>query len=208
MSDLFSQDTELRKLDMQDGEVFYLPSLKLPAADSTLLQRFIAETPWRQEHVVVWGKRHPQPRLVAWYGDSDRSYTYSGIHLVPLPWTDLLMQVRAIVEKAADFSFNSVLLNYYRDQRDSMGFHSDDEPELGKNPVIASLSIGEQRTFIMKHKIRKDVAPVRLPLQSGSLLIMKGATQHNWKHGIDKESRRCAQRVNLTFRQIQPGPGK
>jgi alkylated DNA repair dioxygenase AlkB len=113
-----------------------------------------------------------------------------------------LIKLNFAVEAISNSPFNSVLLNYYRDQRDSMGFHSDDEPELGRNPVIASLSPGEQRTFVMKHKTRKDVATIRQSLESGSLLLMKGETQHYWRHGIDKQSRRCGPRVNLTFRRI------
>ena len=106
----------------------------------------------------------------------------------------------------ATTSFNSVLLNYYRDNRDSIGFHSDDEPELGEQPVIASLSLGEERMFILKHKRLKLVGPVYVRLASGSLLLMKGDTQRCWRHGILKESRSCGPRVNLTFRQIIPWP--
>jgi alkylated DNA repair dioxygenase AlkB len=98
--------------------------------------------------------------------------------------------------------FNSVLLNYYRDHRDSMGFHSDDERELGPTPIIASVSLGATRTFVLKHKTRPELKPIRLELPSGSLLLMKGLTQKNWKHGIDKQSKPCGPRVNLTFRQI------
>jgi alkylated DNA repair dioxygenase AlkB len=118
-----------------------------------------------------------------------------------LPWTETLQDIRRAVEAAAGASFNSVFLNYYRDHRDSMGFHSDDEPELGKEPTIASLSLGETRTLTLKHRRRKDREPVRLLLESGSLLVMKGETQRNWKHGIAKQSRPCGPRVNLTFRQ-------
>ena len=122
----------------------------------------------------------------------------------PLPWTDTLAKVRAVVQDLADERFNSVLLNYYRDHRDSMGIHSDDEKELGPTPVIASLSLGATRTFVLKHKARPELKPVRLELPSGSLLLMKGLTQKNWKHGIDKQSRPCGPRVNLTFRRIVP----
>jgi alkylated DNA repair dioxygenase AlkB len=106
------------------------------------------------------------------------------------------------VESASGESFNSVLLNYYRDHRDSMGFHSDDERELGPRPTIASLSLGEERTFILKSKADKSLRPVRLKLNSGSLLVMKGDTQTNWKHAIHKETRPCGPRINLTFRYI------
>lgn len=155
---------------------------------------------------MVWGKRHPQPRLIAWYGDRGRGYTYSGIRLEPLPWNETLLKIKDHVEHLTASMFNSVLLNYYRDQNDSMGFHSDDEPELGPQPVIASLSLGERRTFVLKHKNRKDLKPVKIALESGSLLVMKGDTQKNWKHGIDKETRPCGPRVNMTFRDIVP-PG-
>ena len=144
----------------------------------------------------------PAP-FVAWYGDSNSIYTYSGIKLAPLPWTDLLLQIKRRVEAAAVSSFNSVLLNYYRDNRDSMGFHSDDEPELGLRPTIASLTLGDERRFVLKHKRNGFVKPVRLRLASGSLLLMKGDTQQYWKHGIAKETRVCGPRINLTFRRIQ-----
>jgi alkylated DNA repair dioxygenase AlkB len=113
-----------------------------------------------------------------------------------------LLDIKSPVEAIAGDKFNSVLLNYYRDHRDSMGMHSDDERELGKLPLIASLSLGGERTFILKHKTRKDLKPVRLKLASGSLLLMKGETQRHWKHGIEKETRPCGPRVNLTFRRI------
>src|SRR4029453_18711713 len=99
-------------------------------------------------------------------------------------------------------NFNSVLVNYYRDHHDSMGLHSDDEPELGRWPIIASLSLGEERTFILRHKTRRDLKDFRLRLASGSLVLMKGGTQHCWKHGIEKEKRSCGPRINLTFRRI------
>ena len=202
MRDLFAIDDEPGRLPVQDAEILYLSSLSLPAADEELLRTLVGETPWRAEEIVVWGKRHLQPRLTAWYGDRGARYRYSGIDLLPLPWTTTLAEIRRAVEAASGTAFNSVLLNYYRDQRDSMGFHSDDEPELGRAPVIASLSLGATRSFILKHRRRKDVEPVRLPLESGSLLIMKGETQLNWKHGIAKERRPCGARVNLTFRSI------
>ena len=167
--------------------------------------RMIDETPWRSESVTVWGKTFQQPRLIAWYGDEGQRYSYSGIGLEPLPWTSTLLGVRAVVQAVSDEQFNSVLLNYYRNHRDSMGFHSDDERELGPAPTIASLSLGATRTFVLKHKLREDVKPVRLDLTPGSLLIMKGQTQRYWKHGIDKQTKPCGPRVNLTFRRINMG---
>jgi len=203
MPDLFSSAAVLQQIPAPDAEVYYLHSLELGRSADELLRELIAETPWRQETLVVWGKLFSQPRLVAWYGNSDSVYTYSGIKLTPLPWTDVLLALRRRVKAVVGSSFNSVLLNYYRDNRDSMGFHSDDEPELGEKPVIASVSLGEERTFVLKHKTKKFVKPIRLNLASGSLLLMKGETQRYWKHGIAKETRPCGPRVNLTFRRIE-----
>jgi len=195
-------DAGPRRIAMPDADVRYLDRLALPQPDAQLLQRLIDEVPWRCEEIALWGRRVPQPRLTAWYGEPAARYTYSGIELRPLPWIPILWEVKQCVEAAVGSAFNSVLINYYRDNRDSIGFHSDDEPELGKQPVIASLSLGEERTFILQHKRRKSVEPVRLPLASGSLLVMKGDTQHCWRHGIRKEDRPCGPRINLTFRTI------
>ena len=114
-----------------------------------------------------------------------------------------MFDIKKAIEKIATATFNSVLLNYYRDHRDSMGFHSDNEKELGVRPTIASLSLGEERTLLLKRNVDKSEKSIRLKLQSGSLLLMKGETQRNWKHGIAKERRPCGPRVNLTFRRIQ-----
>jgi len=191
---------------MPDAEVYYLSDLKLGRDRDAVLHELIADIPWRQERISVWGKMYLQPRLIAWYGDRGSYYTYSGITLAPLPWTDLLLEIRNRVETVTATAFNSVLINYYRDNRDSMGFHSDDEPELGDRPVIASVSLGEERTFVLKHKLNKLAKPVRLRLEWGSLLLMRGETQRYWKHGIAKETRRSGPRVNLTFRRIASNP--
>jgi alkylated DNA repair dioxygenase AlkB len=201
-ADLF-QTNQLERIPIEDAEVYYLPELPLLASATSILRSLIDETPWRAESIVVWGKKFLQPRLIAWYGDPGSVYTYSGIHLDPMPWTKTLQDIKVKVEAVSEESFNSVLLNYYRDHRDSMGLHSDDEPELGKRPIIASLSLGEERTLIFKHKSRLDLKSVRIRLGSGSLLLMKGETQRHWKHGIDKERGPCGPRVNLTFRRIQ-----
>ncbi len=170
--------------------------------DEALLQRLIEETPWRSETVTLWGRTYPQPRLIAWYGDDGISYTYSGTTLDALPWTPTLAAIKARVEELSGATFNSVLVNYYRDHRDGMGFHADDEPELGEAPTIASVSLGEVRTFMLRHRRRKDISNVKLGLPSGSLLVMRGATQANWKHGVPKRTKPCGPRVNLTFRRI------
>ena len=202
ISGLFAAADRLERIPMIDAEVYYLDDLVLKREHDDVLQQLIANTEWRQDTIVVWGKTYQQPRLVAWYGDSGSEYTYSGITLSPMPWTELLLDIKKRVERVTQESFNSVLLNYYRDNRDSMGLHSDDEPELGDKPVIASVSLGEERTLVLKHKVNKLAKPVRLRLASGSLLLMKGETQRYWKHGIAKETRLCGARVNLTFRHI------
>ncbi len=175
-----------------------LVQLPLSLDNDAALARLIAETAWREEHITLWGKAFLQPRLSAWQGSV--RYRYSGLTLEPAPFGPLVLEIKAAVEAAAGHRFNSVLLNYYRNERDSMGMHSDDEAELGAEPVIASVSFGAVRTFVMKHKRSK--ATLKLDLPSGSLLVMSGPTQRNWQHGINKLSRACGPRVNLTFRAI------
>jgi alkylated DNA repair dioxygenase AlkB len=201
-ADLFSAHEGLEHIPMQGAEVYYMRRLLLAETPHIVMRYLIDEVPWRAENIVVWRRTYQQPRLIAWYGDVGKNYTYSGIHLKPLRWTRALLDIKSRVEAVARTGFNSVLLNYYRDHRDSMGLHSDDEPELGERPILASLSLGEERTLILKHKSEKALKPVRLKLGSGSLLLMKGETQRHWKHGIEKETRPCGPRVNLTFRRI------
>lgn len=190
------------RIALPDGDVRCLDRLDLAQPDEAIVLRLIDEVAWRSEEVVMWGRKMPQPRLIAWYADPGKSYAYSGLRLPPLAWTPLLRDIKTRVEDVTGVVFNSVLLNYYRDHRDSIGFHSDDEPELGDRPIIASLSLGAARSFIFKHKASKRVGPVRLHLASGSLLLMKGDTQRCWRHGIPKQTQPCGPRVNLTFRQI------
>jgi alkylated DNA repair dioxygenase AlkB len=202
MSGLFKESHRLEAIPLADAEVSYVSELDLGRHPDEILRELISSVPWQQHRILVWGKVHLQPRLIAWYGDPDTVYTYSGITLAPLPWTDLLLEIKERAETATAASFNSVLLNYYRDNRDSMGFHSDFEPTLGNRPVIASVSLGEERTFVLKHKTNQLAKPVRLKLASGSLLLMKGETQRYWKHGVAKQTRPCGPRINLTFRRI------
>jgi len=202
IDDLFGQCTQLEPLSVADADFCFARRLALPEADEVLLQKLTVETPWRSERITVWGKTQLQPRLTAWYGDAGRRYAYADIQLEPLPWTPTLLGIRAVIEALTHTRFNSVLLNYYRDQRDSMGMHSDDEPELGPRPTIASLSLGATRTFVLQPKRRSATGPVRIALPSGSLLVMQGQSQQRWKHGIDKQSKPCGPRINLTFRTI------
>jgi alkylated DNA repair dioxygenase AlkB len=200
--DLFAAEPTLERLDVEDADISVAREIELPAPHDVLLKYLIEETPWRHEAVTIYGKKFMQPRLIAWYGDAGQKYSYSGIALEPLSWTPTLSRMRETVQEFAGEQFNSVLLNYYRDHRDSMGFHSDDEKELGPTPIIASVSLGATRTFVLKHKTRPELKPLRLQLTPASLLLMKGQTQKNWKHGIDKQAKPCGPRVNLTFRRI------
>lgn len=201
--DLFGPSTALGLLPMPDAEVVHFGHLTLPQQDNVVLSQLIREVDWRAERITVWGKTYMQPRLIAWFGDAGRDYRYSGIAMSASPWTPLLLGIKVAVERTCQHMFNSVLLNYYRDEHDSMGFHSDDEAELGPRPVIASLSLGATREFVFKHKHRKDLKPFKLPLESGSLLLMAGDTQKNWMHGIEKQRGSLGPRVNLTFRTIR-----
>jgi alkylated DNA repair dioxygenase AlkB len=193
----------VNRLPLPDAEVYFLPSLDLDAPSETLLARLTEETDWRSETITLWGKTYLQPRLIAWHGDPDARYSYSKKTYEPLPWTPLLLDLKTRVESASGTTFNSVLLNYYRNESDSMGFHADDEPELGERPVIASLSLGAERALVFQHKTRKDIKPVSVVLNSGSFLVMQGETQAHWKHGIRKQTRACGPRINLTFRSIK-----
>jgi len=203
MNDLFGPAPALGLLPMPDAEVLHLGRPDLPAPTNALLATLIAHTPWRADRITLWGKSFLQPRLSAWYGDPSKRYTYSGLTLQPLPWTPLLLDIKRAVEAAAEHAFDSVLLNYYRNEQDSMGFHSDDEAELGPDPVIASLSLGASRDFVFKHRQRKDLKPVRIALDDGTLIVMKGPTQGHWLHGIEKKKSPIGPRINLTFRTIR-----
>jgi alkylated DNA repair dioxygenase AlkB len=204
--DLFQSDATFQRLPASDADLLYMSRLEIGALTGDVLQALIEDTPWRVESVVLWGRRYPQPRLTSWYGDADARYVYSGIELDPLPWTPRLLAIKASVERATGNRFNSVLMNYYRHERDSMGMHSDDEPELGAEPVIASLSFGDARTLVFRHRFDRSRKPIRIELGDGSLLLMRGATQRNWKHGIAKDRRPRSARVNLTFRHIIQRP--
>ncbi len=196
--DLFTSSKILTAIPVPDGELSFLTQLDLPVSNEEVLARLIAETAWRSEVITMWGKQYPQPRLTAWHGE--KAYSYSGLTLEPVPFSPLQMLIKEAVEAASGRRFNSVLLNYYRDGRDSMGMHSDNEPELGPEPAIASVSFGTARTFVLQHKRSKQ--RLKLVLTDGSLLFMAGTLQENWLHGINKTSPSVGARVNLTFRFI------
>jgi len=155
---------------------------------------------WETGFIKIFGKTHQIPRLQAWYADNEIEYTYSGKKLQRHNWNNLLLEIKEKIENITSFKFNSVLANLYRDGNDSMGLHSDDEKELGKKPVIASLSLGESREIYFKHKNKK--LNLMIPQASGQLIVMHGKTQEYWKHEIKKTKKIKKPRINLTFRNI------
>lgn len=200
---LFSENSgEKQAIINQDGEAFLYSHFFSKSESDEFFSKLYTEIQWKQETIKIFGEDKLLPRLTAWYGDEGKSYTYSGIKQNPEPWTDTLKLIKSRVEEMAKVTFNSVLLNLYRDGKDSVSWHSDDEPELGKNPIIASVSLGETRKFSLKHKVLKG-CKVNLNLPHGSLLLMKGETQHHWQHQISKTTKEVGRRINLTFRLIQ-----
>lgn len=188
---------------LADAELDYRPQWLDHHTADAWLDGLLAETPWTQPSVQLYGRQYPVPRLVAWYGDAEAAYRYSGLTHQPLAWTPLLARIRARVEAAVGQALNGVLLNYYRDGQDSMGWHSDDEAELGRNPLIASLNLGGSRRFDLRRKGTSRIEH-SLWLEHGSLLVMAGPTQHHWQHQVAKTRSPCAPRLNLTFRLIKP----
>ena len=155
---------------------------------------------WEKGFIKIFGKTHQIPRLQSWYADNGIEYTYSGKKLKRHNWNETLIEIKGEIEKITSFKFNSVLANLYRDGNDSMGLHADDEKELGINPVIASLSLGESRDLYFKHKnIKKSL---NIPQKNGQLIVMHGETQKYWKHEIKKTKKLKKPRINLTFRNI------
>lgn len=188
--------------DLADGAfLLYAPAFLDAAEADALLARLVAEAPWAQEH-GLFGR--PLPRLTAYFADAGVSYTYSGLTHPAVPWPDHLLALRRRVEDAAGAPFNSLLLNYYRTGGDSIGYHTDAEPELGVNPIVPSLSLGAARRFHLRHMHTGQRHTLELP--HGSLLIMAGTTQHHYKHAVPKTNQPVGARVNLTFRHILPQP--
>ena len=169
---------------------------------NTIIPRLNSDINWMREKITMWGKKIITKRRIAWYGDEGRSYTYSGTTFQPSTWNQILLRIKDRVESKTSHKFNSVLLNDYKDGSVGMGWHSDDEKELGKNPIIASLSFGANRDFILKHREKKDIEKVKIHLKNGSLLLMLDSTQHYWKHSIPKRLKVKNSRINLTFRKI------
>lgn len=204
---LFPED--ILKIDLPHAQLIFIDSFLEKTEANTLFNDLKNTIQWSQGEIKIFGKTVLEPRLSAWYGDEGTTYTYSGKTQNPLKWTDILRGVQSKIQNQCteldlpheQSRFNSVLLNYYRNGQDSMGWHSDDEKELGLNPTIASLNLGETRRFLIRSKHDKN-HKTELLLTHGSLLIMSGAMQHHWQHAVPKEMKKLNPRINLTFRWI------
>ncbi len=196
-----------RLITLPDAELLFIENFYPPSVSNAFLSELTSELAWEQGEITLFGKKVLEPRLSAWYGDAGKTYTYSGKKQEPLPWQSGLLQIKTDAENAIvehlkfDIYLNSVLCNYYRNGQDSMGFHADNEKELGKNPTIASINFGETRRFQFRRRDDKTVK-YELELTHGSLLVMAGAMQHHWLHAVPKEPKRTKPRINLTFRHI------
>lgn len=192
----------LDALPIPGAEIQFMHHLFSAEESDRIFAELLQTIEWRQDEIFIYGKKMLQPRLTAWYGDDGTYYRYSGLPLVPRPWTPLLLQLKKRVEDVTASCYNSVLLNLYRDGNDSVGWHSDNESELGREPIIASVSFGQARTFQLKPKKRTGEPSTRIELTHGSLMVMRGATQRNFVHAVLKSSKVDRPRINLTFRTI------
>lgn len=191
---------EVQNLVMPDAEVLFYPTLFSTSESADFFHDLTQSIAWEQREIQVPGRKIPLPRLTAWYGDPGKTYRYSGMTHDARPWASSLMMIKERLEAITDVQFNSALLNLYRNEQDSVSWHSDDEPELG--PIIASVSFGAARIFQFKHKLDSKLR-YTIELTSGSLLLMRGTTQKFWKHQIPKAKDPCGARINLTFRVIE-----
>ncbi|CAN5820465.1 alpha-ketoglutarate-dependent dioxygenase AlkB [soil metagenome] len=197
--DLFGNDPTVNLLPV-DGTVNYYGRILNHAETERYYESLLKSIPWKNDEAVIFGKHLVTARKVAWYGDNNYSYTYSGTTKHSLLWTEELRQLKEVVEQLSGVTFNSCLLNLYHDGNEGMAWHSDDEKSLGRNTTIASLSFGAERKFCFKHKRTQET--VSLMLEDGSLLVMKDATQTHWLHRLPKSAKIKTPRINLTFRTI------
>ncbi len=185
---------------VDNGEYIYSPNFFSKTESDLFLESLKENIEWKQESMNMYGKQLNFPRLTAWYGDNDKPYSFSGIKLSPQPWNEELLEIKNRIEPKASVTFNSVLLNRYRNGNDSISWHTDAEKELGKNPIIASVNFGATRKFQLRHIQTKE--KLEIELTHGSLLIMQGELQHFWQHQVPKTTQNVTERINLTFRVI------
>lgn len=197
--DLFNTG-ETNNLLPFDGEVNYYGRIMAVKEANIYLHALLHNIAWKNDEAVIFGRHIITKRKAAWYGDDEYAYTYSNTTKQALRWTEELLALKQIVEGLTMATFNSCLLNLYHNGDEGMAWHSDDERSLGKNTTIASLSLGAERKFALKHKVSKQSAGIIL--ENGSLLVMKGSTQTHWLHSLPKTKKITTPRVNLTFRTI------
>jgi len=189
-----------QQIKISDGELSLLPDFLSEQESNSLYQQLQRETHWHQDEIFLFGRHVEIPRMQAFQGEPGIEYRYSGLSITTEPWHPAILAIKEKLQQMSGAHFNSVLLNYYRNGKDSMGWHSDDEPELGSNPVIASLSLGDSRRFLLRHRFDKSIPQHELLLNNGSVLIMSGKLQHNWQHSVPKTAKAMQGRINLTFR--------
>lgn len=208
--DLFSHSPEnhfddatidSRVISLKGASMHLVEGFLAPCEAQALFTTLRGEIAWQQEEIVMYGQSRPIPRLSAWYGDSGVSYSYSGIAAHPEIWTPSLRRIKQKIEAFSQCRFNGVLINLYRNGQDSVSWHSDNELSLGKDPVVASLSLGETRRFQLKHRTLRNER-YAMDLAAGSLLVMQKGMQKNWLHQVPKSSRALGERINLTFRLV------
>ena len=187
---------------LKDAEILYDKNFLTIDEATTYFNVLRKETDWQQDRIKVFGKVYDQPRLTALFANNKNPYSYSNITMYPTPFSPILLEIKSKIEKKINQTFTSCLLNLYRNGQDSNGWHADNEKELGKNPIIASVSLGADRFFHMKHRTDKT-QKLKLNLTHGSLLVMSGPTQHHWLHQIPKTKKNIGERINLTFRIIK-----
>ena len=197
---LFGQESRPEYRAIKNGEYLHDPHHFTEEHSTTIFEILLHEVSWKQESMNLYGREVKFPRLTAWYGENDKKYSFSGITLNPAPWTETILEIKDSIESKHGVSFNSVLLNLYSGGADSISWHTDAEPELGANPVIASISLGATRTFQLRHKQTHE--RIDLELGNGSLVIMRGDLQHYWQHQVPKTKKTVGKRINLTFRNI------
>lgn len=193
----------LSHVPLQDADLRFDPHWLGPVEADALLAALQAQVPWGVHRIRIFGREVDSPRLSCWIGDPQARYRYSGTDFVPHPWPGALQPIRERLQDTLGTLFNSVLANLYRDGRDAMGWHSDAEPELGPAPVIASISLGATRRFVLKHRHAPE-RTLALELPHGSLLVMSGSTQRHYRHALPRTAKPVGVRINLTFRRILP----
>ena len=198
---MHNNSNSLTDLNIPDAQVHYDGDFYAFAKAEQLQIALHEQTPWRQNKITVFGKTYDEPRLTQLYGDNQKEYSYSGITFKALDWSPVLKSIKEDIEAATGHEFNICLVNLYRTGADSNGWHADNEAELGRNPVIASISLGQERFFHLRHNENKEWR-YKFPLKHGSLLLMAGETQHTYKHQIAKTKREIQPRINLTFRKV------